>query len=421
MVFVPPTDFKLFKQRRASLMTMLRMLYPTIQSGIVLLSSGFEQDRYIFRPESNFYYVTGISEPGSVLCSFLDGTDTLFVPHYGEKRDQWVTTNNLLGQEKKLEMTRVGYLGDQIKGYTIKPQLEQIQCSHLLEVLKGVLDQGGLVFYAQEMRSFFEICSQWLPELHSQGRDISQEIARLRRYKDDYEVNLIYKAIQITEAAHRTAAQSIAPGRFEYQVQAMVEYIFTELAAASPAFPSIVASGKNSTILHYTDRSKLLTDGDLVVVDIGASYGYYAADLTRTYPVGGTFSARQREIYNMVLAVQSYVESIAQPGMFLCNAQKPDMSLNHRAIKQFEQYGYAKYVTHGIGHYLGLDVHDVGDHNQPLAVGDVFTLEPGIYIPEENLGIRIEDDYIMADDGAACLSYGLEKTPEAIEALCKQQ
>jgi Xaa-Pro aminopeptidase len=182
-----------------------------------------------------------------------------------------------------------------------------------------------------------------------------------------------------------------------------------------------VATGGNATILHYTMNTDVLLDGQLVVVDIGAAFGNYCADLTRTYPVSGRFTSRQKELYNLVLETQEYVERIAKPGMYLVNKDHPEKSLHHLAKKFLDDRGYGAYFTHGIGHYLGLDVHDVGDYSKPLSEGDIFTIEPGLYIPQEKIGIRIEDDYWMSKDGLVCLSELLPKKAEDIEAMVQEE
>ena len=156
---------------------------------------------------------------------------------------------------------------------------------------------------------------------------------------------------------------------------------------------------------------------ELVVVDIGAEYEYYAADVTRTYPVSGMFTDEQQELYRTVLEAQEYVFDLARPGMFIRNESQPELSLHHHAVNFFKERNLHEYFTHGIGHFLGLDVHDVGDYKEPLKSGDVITIEPGLYIPKKGLGIRIEDDYVIVDDGAVCLSDELVKEPEEIEDL----
>ncbi len=192
-------------------------------------------------------------------------------------------------------------------------------------------------------------------------------------------------------------------------------------SCARAAFPSIVATGKNATILHYTLNNAQLKNGDLVIIDIGAEYDYYAADITRTYPVSGFFTKRQREVYDLVLEAQEYIAALAKPGMWLSNKDEQDKSLNHLAKKYLEERGYGKFFPHGIGHFLGLDVHDVGDAKQPLESGDVITIEPGIYIPEESLGVRIEDDYWIVEDGAMCLSEYIPKQAKEIEQMMKEK
>jgi Xaa-Pro aminopeptidase len=157
------------------------------------------------------------------------------------------------------------------------------------------------------------------------------------------------------------------------------------------------------------------------VVDIGAEANYYCADLTRTYPVSGTFTSRQKEIYNLVLDTQDHIANIAKPGMWLFNKEKPEQSLHHLAYAFLEKKGYAKYFPHGLGHFLGLDVHDVGNRAEPLEEGDVFTIEPGIYIPAEKIGVRIEDDYWMAKDGVVCLSEELPKNADDIERMVQSK
>jgi Xaa-Pro aminopeptidase len=233
------------------------------------------------------------------------------------------------------------------------------------------------------------------------------------------EIEQIYRAIEITELAHESAVGAIKNGVLEAEVQASLEYMMIA-SHARTSFPSIVASGKNGTVLHYNQNTGTLKDGDLVVVDIGAEFENYCADLTRTYPVSGTFNKRQKELYTIVLETQNYIASLAKPGMWLKNKDKADKSLHHLAVKFLATRGYDKYFPHGIGHFLGLDVHDVGNYDEPLHEGDVITIEPGIYIPEESIGIRIEDNYWITKDGALCLSEHLPKDVEDIEAIVQQ-
>jgi len=222
----------------------------------------------------------------------------------------------------------------------------------------------------------------------------------MRRKKDAHELKLMKKAVEITLGAHKHISKIISPNLHEYEIQAEVESFFIK-NGAKVAFPSIVASGENTTVLHYTSLDKKL-DG-MLVVDIGARFNYYCADITRTYSVGGKFSSREKEIYDTVFELKKYVAKIAKPGFFLRNKEEPEKSLHHIAENFLRERGLLKYFVHGIGHFLGLDVHDVGDTKIPLGSGDVFTIEPGIYIKEERIGVRIEDDFVITESGCNVL------------------
>jgi len=413
----------IFNSRRKSLIDALKEQFKQVQKTAILLFADFENPKFVFRQESSFYYLTGVTEPGAVFVIYFDGDnveEVLYLPDYGGVREKWVSA--VAKPEESDYKTKK--LGDFCKGYFITPLFKKEKYSTLLEDLKQRVDDktfictlldetGGKYFY---QRQIYSGLVSSLPQLQKTTINIADIVHEMRKRKNKLEVDLIFKAIQITQAAHESACTVIKPKCTENEIQAMIEAIFTRLGA-QPAFPSIVAFGKNTTILHYMSRNQTLKSGDLVLIDIGAEYNYYAADLTRTYPVSGKFNKRQAQVYNIVLETQAYVESIAKPGMFLNNPDEPEKSLQHLAVKFLKTKGFDQYFAHGIGHYLGLDVHDVGDYKQPLNAGDVFTIEPGIYIPEENLGIRIEDNFLMTDEGAVCLSYDMPKKIDEIEAL----
>jgi Xaa-Pro aminopeptidase len=241
--------------------------------------------------------------------------------------------------------------------------------------------------------------------------DVEKDVAYLRQVKSPTEIALLEKAIQITVKAEQAAARTIAPGRIEYEVQAALEYEFTRNGAERPGFPSIVGSGPFATILHYNDNNRRMQSGDVVVVDIGAEYSGYSADVTRTYPVSGKFSPRQREIYQIVLDAQKAAISKVKPG-----ARISDM--HNAAMSYIRAKGYDKYFIHGTSHHIGLEVHDVGETSRPFEPNMVITAEPGIYIPEEQLGVRIEDDVIVTADGHRVLS-DFPKEISEIEAAMK--
>ena len=419
-------DAGIFALRAKDLVTILTQEQPEIKKGAVVLFGGFEQERYSFRQESSFYYFTGITEPGSVAVFNLDGKSILYVPDHGNTRAAWVHTTLAHTPEnaKKLGFDEIRPLGDMAPGYQFHAFSDKKHYSKLIADFSELITHGGKIFTLMPDNAYEYIDQRWqierfnefIPGFKESCINICPIVAILRRKKDMREIEKLYKAVEITILAQGAAAQAISDGMTESEVQASLEYMFTG-SGARPAFPSIVATGKNGTILHYNTNRDVLKNGQLVVVDIGAEMDYYCADLTRTYPVSGTFSKRQKELYNLVLECQELVASKAKPGMWLSNKDKPEQSLHHIAKKFFDERGYGKYFIHGIGHFMGIDVHDVGAISEPLRDGDVFTIEPGIYIPEENIGIRIEDDYWMVKDGVVCLSEALPKKAEDIEAM----
>lgn len=423
-------DYSVYALRRKDLVTLVRQEHPEVTSGLIVICAGFENDRTAFRQESSFYYLTGIEEPGVILTLDFHGKSTIYTPQCKTNRNAWVYTAMPLIQEngKTLLIDHFKPAGSPINGYQLHLFSDLDGFSNVLAAMKSVIAAGGSICTVlpnddrsyPEQRVLFNRFGSTLPELQKSTIDISQCLAIMRRRKDMHEVEQIYKAVEITILAQEAAARAVEDGITECEVQASLEYMFTG-SCARPAFPSIVATGKNGTILHYNVNKDTLKNGQLVVVDIGAEFGYYCADITRTYPVSGTFTKRQRELYDLVLATQEYIASIAQPGYWLSNKDNPEKSLHHLAIKYLDERGYGKYFVHGIGHFLGMDVHDVGDLSQPIKDGDIFTIEPGIYIPEENIGIRIEDDYWMAKDTVICLSEALPKKAEDIERMMAQE
>jgi Xaa-Pro aminopeptidase len=421
-------DSSVYKLRVRDLLSMLAQEFPK-QQGAVVLFGALENGKTVFAQESSFYYLTGIQEPGAVAVFNMNGKSTLYVPNHGDTRAAWVNTPVPLIQAnaKKLGFDTITVLGQQAPGYQLYPFSDLKHYDALIKDLETIAAQGGKLFTLAPENAAEHAEQRWMlarlsaakPALKAAWEDIFDFVAMMRRKKDMGEIEKMYKAVEITILAQGAAAQAISDGIRECEVQASLEYMFTG-SGARPAFASIVGSGKNSTVLHYNANTEMLKNGQVVVVDIGAQLDGYCADLTRTYPVSGTFTKRQKEVYNIVLACQEYVAGLAKPGMWLNNSQKPDQSLHHLAKKFFEQRGYGKYFIHGIGHFLGIDVHDVGDNEQPLQDGDVFTIEPGLYIPEENLGIRIEDNFWVVKDGVVCLSEALPKTTEAIEKFMKE-
>lgn len=254
-------------------------------------------------------------------------------------------------------------------------------------------------------------------------RDLAPLVAQQRKVKSKAELAILQRTIDITGNAQRAVMAAVKPGLFEYQLEGRLQGAFLDGGALRPGFASIVGSGPNACIPHYFANNRQMEAGDLVVVDIGAEVANYTADITRTFPVSGTFSPRQRELYQLVLDAQQHAADQMKPGKvrlyemtgvvrkFL--RESPLRAKDERGVEHTMDH----FFIHGLGHYLGLDVHDVGNGGLPMAEGEVFTIEPGLYIPSEAIGIRIEDDYLMGPDGPIKLSAAIPSKPEEIEAL----
>jgi Xaa-Pro aminopeptidase len=232
---------------------------------------------------------------------------------------------------------------------------------------------------------------------------------------------LIEKAIDVSIEAHLDAMEHIHPGLFEYQVAARMKEIHEMGGCSREAYAPIVGTGFNSTVLHYSGLNDQIKDGDVVVMDVGGEYGGYAADITRTLPASGKFTPRQREIYEIVLGAQNAALAAVKPGVRMYGGSG---SLQQIVTDYFNAHGRDKegrslgrYYIHGVSHHLGLDVHDPGNRERPLESNMVITVEPGLYIPEENLGVRIEDDALVTKDGYKLLTARLPRDPGEIEKV----
>jgi Xaa-Pro aminopeptidase len=252
--------------------------------------------------------------------------------------------------------------------------------------------------------------------------NVASAIAKLRMSKSPEEIALIQRATDVTLQGHRAAWERAAPGLYEYQVAGTMTGIFRESGCARSAYSPIVGSGPNSVYLHYSRNSRRMDAGEVLLMDVAAECAGYVSDITRTIPVGGKFTARQREIYEIVLGAQKAAIAAVKPGMTL--SKTAPNSLYKIAYEYINSHGkdlhgerLGKYFTHGLGHHVGLDVHDASDPSAPLEEGMVITVEPGIYIPEENLGVRIEDVVLVTGHGAKVLSAALPRDPGEIEKL----
>ena len=390
-------------------------------------------DVYGYRPDNNFYYLTGWPGPGAALlvasaAKAKDGnparkySETLFLPKRNYSQEQW--TGPKLGPDdpKAAQLTGV----DRVESL-----------DNLREELVKLAPVHGPKIYADipagDQLSNSSVPIEWLKNANSFAvgtsyEDIRPLLASLRTVKDAGEIELVRKATNASVAAQFAAIHAIKPGVTEREISSLLQYEWGKRGCERPAYAPIVGSGFNSTVLHYSDDLATMQSGDVVVMDAAGEYSLYASDITRTMPVNGKFTARQREIYEIVLGAQKAGMAAFQSGKSHLRKGQSD-SLFDAAYDYINTHGkdlhgepLGKYFIHGLGHYVGLAVHDDGDYDVPLASGMVFTIEPGIYIPEEKIGVRIEDMYYVDNDGKLIrLTESLPQDPNEIEKLMSGQ
>jgi len=387
---MPPDEFR---TRRANLRKTL--------DGTIVLFGRVEGRDEVFRSEQDpdFFYLTGWSEPGARLL-VTPSREILFLPHHNPRLEHYQ------GKRSAAEDADVRA----VTGFEEVLPIEKFE---------GELDRalnGQERVYALSSQPFTEKLKSLYP-----FRDIfdaSPLISKLRMKKSPAEIAAIQHATDVSLEAQRASWKRIAPGIYEYQLSAILWDTYIENGCEGVAYSPIVGSGPNSTVLHYSANQRRMDGGEVIVMDAAAQCDNYASDITRTVPVGGKFSARQREIYNIVLGAQKAAIAAAKPGIRLTGATN---SLTKIAKDYMDAHGkdlhgepLGKYFIHGIGHHVGLQVHDAS-LDVPLEAGMVFTIEPGIYIPEENIGVRIEDVVLMTENGAKVLSAALPREPDEIE------
>ena len=375
-----------------------------LDDGVLVLfghtEKGEENIRTGFFQESNFYYLTGWREPGAILLvappQDAKPYAVFLLPRRHPDQEKWT------GRKAGPDDANI----NQLTGFDTVLPVESFESE-----LRKQLDRYSRIYTVGE-RSTTELKA--LAPMRDVS-DASQSIARLRMHKSPEELSLIQRSIDATLEAHRAAWKRAAPGDYEYQVAAAMTAVYFDHGCERNAYAPIVGSGPNSTILHYSRNSRRMDRGELLLMDVGAECAGYAADITRTIPVGAPFSKRQREIYEIVLGAQNAVIAAIKPGVPFGDLGKIAREYINTHGKDLHGEPLGKYFTHGIGHHVGLDVHDATDSSQPLAEGNVITVEPGIYIPEENIGIRIEDMVLVTKDGAKLMSGALARDPGEIE------
>ena len=431
-------DTSPFARRRRELMQLM-------DNGVAVIPTASEQTRngdvhYRFRPDSDFFYLSGFPEPDA--CMVLipgreQGEFILFCREKDVQRELWD------GRRAGLEGAVSAYGAD-----------DAFPIDDIDEILPGLLENRDRVYCTMGRYAEFDThLIQWITEVRTKSRngvhapaglvDIGHILHEMRLVKSADEIRTMRRAAQISARAHARAMRSCRPGLFEYQVQAELDYEFRLGGSHYSAYPSIVAGGPNACILHYTENSDALRDGDLLLIDAGAEIDCYAADITRTFPVNGRFTAPQRDLYEVVLRAQHDAIDACVVGKTWNDPHEAavrtlaegliDLGLISGSLDEALEKGtYRRFYMHRTGHWLGMDVHDVGDYKiagqwRPLEAGMTLTVEPGLYVAAaddvdprfHDIGIRIEDDVLVAARGPDVLTADAPKAMDEIEALMR--
>jgi len=378
---------------------------------------------YVFLQEPNFYYLTGHNEEGAALLlvpasaaekGWHGPNEILFLPPRDPEEEKWNGPRMSPGDadvQKKTGFATVEAFS------TLKARLTDLTQNYSeVWTLTSHADDTGYP-HAREWSAWITQAASGIA-LH----DAAPAIGAMRQVKSSGEIALLTKAIELSIDAQLAAMRMVRPGLYEYQVAARMVEIHAYGGCETEAYSPIVGTGLHSTVLHFNELDALIQDGDVVLMDVGGQYSGYTADITRTIPANGHFTARQREIYEIVLGAQNAVLAAMKPGATL--GRQGSNSLYKIAYDYINTHGadregrsLGRYFTHGLGHHIGLDVHDAGEVNRPLEPGMVTTDEPGIYIPEEKIGVRIEDDALITPTGYKLLTARLPRSVDEIEKI----
>lgn len=394
-------------------------------SSILLMFAGdapykSADEKYRFTPNRNFYYLSGIDREKAILMIYkINDTvkETLFIERQDPQMARWV--GEKISDEEAREASG-------IENIEYIDKFEDVFGTVLnrmgIEKLYLDLERQEYNIAMTDSQRFARETTQKYPYINISN--IYNSIAELRVVKAEKEIELIRKAIAITNEGIENMMKHAKPDMMEYEFEAFFDYTLKKNGIREKAFPTIAASGKNATILHYSENNCKAEDGDLILFDLGAQYKYYNGDISRTFPVNGKFTERQKQVYNVVLKAMKAVEKAVKPGVPFSKLNEIAKEVLAEGCKQLglikEDSELFKYYFHGVSHYLGADTHDVGSRNVELKPGMVFTNEPGLYIEEEGIGIRIEDDLLVTEDGCENLSKDIIKEIKDIEAFMKK-
>lgn len=372
-------------------------------------------EKYPFTPNRNFYYLTGINEEQHILLMEKQN-DELFETMYVLRPDEI--------QEKWTGKTIRYYEAREVSGIEEVKYLDNFHTD-----LNNLLISGNIknVYLDLERRGFDEelrFPQSFAKNLKKKYADVVvknvyNEIANLRKIKSKEEIEEMQKAIDITTKGVEVLMKNCKPGMKEYELEAYFDFTLKQSGVTDFAFNTIAASGKNATVLHYVDNNSELKNGDLILFDLGAQFNYYNGDISRTFPINGKFTKRQKEVYEEVLKVNEEITKMLVVGITFREVNDRANDLIAEACIRLglieDKKDFRKYYFHSIGHSLGLDTHDVGERWGEIKEGMVFTVEPGLYIEEEEIGIRIEDDVLITKEGPVVLTKDCIKTVDEIE------
>lgn len=386
---------------------------------------------YNFKQNSDLFWLSGITQEDSMVILFPDNPDpkyreVLVLVRPNELKEKWDGKRLRVKEAQAISGIHTIVWLDSLDGL-LQPWI------HLADNIyldSNENDRKANLIRTRDYRFIDEMRSRYPLHNYLRAAKIMKE---LRGIKTALEVEVLQKAIDITENTFRRLLKFVRPGVMEYEIEAEIFHSFLSQRATGPAYNSIIASGDNARTLHYVSNNAECKDGDLILMDFGAEYGGYCADLTRTIPVNGKFTRRQRTVYNACLHLHNYAKSLLRPGITIVEYTD---KVGEEATNQFLKIGllrksdvknedpenraYRKYLYHGISHHLGVDVHDLGTRTEPIKAGMVFTVEPGIYIEEERMGIRVENNIWITRNGNKDLMQNIPMTADEIEALMKK-
>jgi len=386
---------------------------------------------YRYKTNSDLYWLSGVTQEDSMVILFPDNPDpkyreVLVLVRPDELKEKWDGKRLRMKEAQDLSGIKTIVWLDSLDGL-LQPWI------HLADTIyldTNENDRKASLVRTRDYRFVDEMKSRYPLHYYERAARIMKD---LRGIKTALEIEVMQKAIDITENAFRRLLKFIRPGVMEYEIEAEIVHSFLSQRSAGEAYGSIIASGDRARTLHYVSNNQECKDGELVLMDFGAEYGGYNADLTRTIPVNGKFTRRQKTVYNACLHLHDYAKSLLKPGITITAYTD---KVGEEATQQFLKIGllkksdiknedadnraYRKYLYHGISHHLGIDVHDLGTRTEPIKPGMVFTVEPGIYIEEEQMGVRIENNIWITRNGNKDLMKNIPITAEEIESIMKK-